>query len=217
MTTARRNFIEGVPIGRHEADGSIGRDPRALRGGNIPSVFSVGHWLRDRRLTFSPDHVTIASSALDTAAGDLPIADTGEQYDVIIVGSGMAGLASAFYLQRDRPGTRVLILDCKPMVGGNAGRDDGPPLPTPASTGGTYAIAPYTDSMRELYRAIGLEWERYVIPDPVYSYFFDAHTPHVTPGTQRWALDVYGAGSAAVPYPPEIVRDLERARAVFSE
>lgn len=41
-------------------------------------------------------------------------------YD-IIVGSGMSGFAAAFYLQHQRPGTRVLILDGNPVFGGNAG------------------------------------------------------------------------------------------------
>src|SRR5689334_734098 len=108
VDTQRREFVDGIPVGRHERDGSIGLDARALRGGNVPSVFSVAHWLRDRRLTFSRDAVTIAPSPADASAGQLPIEDTGESYDVIIVGSGMAGLASAFWLQRRRPGTRVL-------------------------------------------------------------------------------------------------------------
>ena len=29
----------------------IGSDPRARRGGNLPEVYNVGHWMRDERLT----------------------------------------------------------------------------------------------------------------------------------------------------------------------
>ena len=37
-------------------DGVIGADPRVLRGGNVPSAFNVGHYLRDGRLSFAlPD------------------------------------------------------------------------------------------------------------------------------------------------------------------
>src|SRR5262245_45071371 len=47
-------------------DGGIGTDPRALRGGNVPSVFNVAHWLRDRRLTFGANTVTLAASNCDS-------------------------------------------------------------------------------------------------------------------------------------------------------
>lgn len=98
-------------IGRDSGDGGIGLDPRALRGGNVPSVFNVGHWLRDERLTFQTDRVRVAPAPYDNHQGWFDVVtDTGD-YDVIVAGSGMAGLATAFYLQRQRPGTRVLLLD----------------------------------------------------------------------------------------------------------
>ena len=210
--------MDGVArVGRHVPDGSVGRDPRALRGGNVPSVFAIAHWLRDRRLSFTRTHATLRASECDTSGGDLPIADAGERVDVVIVGSGLSGLAAAFYLTRRRPGTRVLILDCKPAFGGNAGRDDQAPLPVPAATAGLYGVEPKADFILELYDAIGFAWDEHVVPAPFYSYFFDEHTPYVRPGCRGWALDVYSAGVSAMPYAPDILRDLTTAKRVFTE
>jgi hypothetical protein len=72
-TIQRRDFINGMLIAAGAAavggsmpmrmyaagttypcDGPIASDPNVLRGGNLPSVFHVAHWLRDDRLTFRP-------------------------------------------------------------------------------------------------------------------------------------------------------------------
>jgi hypothetical protein len=83
-------------IGLDTGDGGIGLDPRASRGGNIPSVFNVGHWMRDERLTFQTNRVRISPAPYDTYQGNCNIAaDTGT-YDVIVAGSGLSGLAAAF-------------------------------------------------------------------------------------------------------------------------
>src|SRR4029077_13338608 len=66
----RRDFINGMLIAAGTAavggsfpmraygastnfpcDGPVGSDPNVLRGGNVPSVFNIAHWLRDGRLT----------------------------------------------------------------------------------------------------------------------------------------------------------------------
>jgi len=132
-------------------DGPIGSDPRVLRGGNLASTFDVAHWMRDRRLGFEPDAVTLAPGC-DGLEGRFPIADDAESYDVVIVGAGLAGLTAAFCLLQDRPGTRILLLEANPRAGGNAARDETAPLPFSASTAGSYALAPTSDFQRSLYR-----------------------------------------------------------------
>jgi hypothetical protein len=204
-----------VPIGIGDGDGGIGGDPRALRGGNIPSVFNVGHWLRDGRLTFEAQRVHLAPAAYDDFRGTFPIHEDGTPADLVIVGSGLSGLATAFYARRQRPGTRVLLLDANPTFGGNAGRDDAAPIPVVAATAGAYMVAPYAEFLAELYAAVGVDWTAHVVPDPFYSYFFDDRTPHVRPGTRGWNVDTYGAGLADVPYDPQVVRDLKQARQDF--
>jgi hypothetical protein len=202
-------------IGLNTGDGGVGFDPRARRGGNLPEVFNVGHWMRDERLTFSPSKVNIKPAPYDNYQGNHDIVTDNGTYDVIVAGSGMSGLSAAFYLQRRRPGTRVLLLDANGTFGGNAGRDDAAPIPVVSATGGAYAVPPYTDFLEEIYGTIGIDWEANIVADPFYSYFFDDRTPYVNPGTRGWTLDVYGAGSNDMPYPVHIKNDLKKAKQDF--
>jgi spermidine dehydrogenase len=202
------------PLGEGLSDGGIGSDPRALRGGNLPSVFNVGHWLRDGRLTFSGNSVCVAPASYDDFRGTFPVR-AADEADVVVVGSGLSGLATAFFTLRQRPGTRLLLLDANPIFGGNAGRDDAAPIPVISATGGAYAVAPFADFLHELYAAVGIDWTQHIVPDPFYSYFFDDRTPYARPGARGWNVDTYGAGLADVPYDAEVVRDLKQARQDF--
>ncbi len=195
-------------------DGPIGLDPRALRGGDLPEAFRAGHWLRDRRLQFSQQSVTLAPGC-DGDAGTYDIVEDGGTYDVIVAGSGIAGLSTAFFLKRRRPSTKILILDVHPTPGGNARRDDRLPIPVMASTAGSYCVAPYADFQNEIYGGIGLNWERYKVASPFYCYYFDDRTPGVRAGQRGWNVDTYGKGLGAVPYPAEIVRQLVKCREEF--
>ena len=121
----RRDFINGMLIAAGTAavggsfpmrsypagttfpcDGSIGSDPRVLRGGNLPSIFNIAHWLRDNRITFRTNSVLISHSSCDGFEGCQPIIADNGNYEVIIVGSGISGCSAAFYVTRQRPCTR---------------------------------------------------------------------------------------------------------------
>lgn len=202
-------------IGLNECDGSIGADPRAIRGGNLRETFNIGHWMRDGRLTFSQNSVTLSASPCDSTQGSFPIIEDNGNYEVIIVGSGISGLASAFFLKQRRANTRCLLLDGNPVFGGNAGRDDAAPIPVTAATGGAYAVTPYDTFLFEFYGEIGIDWAANYIQSPFYSYFFDDRTPYVNPGTRGWTLDVYGHGVADMPYPANILHDMQQAKQDF--
>ena len=193
-------------------DGPIGSDPRVLRGGNLPSVFNIAHWLRDGRLTFKTNSVVISSSPCDSFQGSQPILVDNGNYELIIVGSGMSGCSAAYYTTRQRTGTKILILDGQPTPGGNANRDDAAPIPDVASTATAYAVQPYAPFLEDIYNTTGILWQNYVVPAPFYSYFFDSQTPYVNPGTNSWNIDTYGIGLNSVPYPMNIVNDLKAAR-----
>src|SRR4029077_16543323 len=47
-----------------------------------------------------------------------------ERYDVIVIGGGIGGLATAHYLRKARPKTRILILDNHDDFGGHARRNE---------------------------------------------------------------------------------------------
>ncbi len=91
-------------------------------------------------------------------------ADTGESYDLVVVGGGISGLATAYYFQRQIPNARILILDNHDDFGGHAKRNefhhDGRLL---LMNGGTIYIedfAYYDDAGQRLLRELGLEIER---------------------------------------------------------
>src|ERR1700730_896729 len=125
----RRDFIDGIAVTAAIAAsapvlGAIdpgeaavapqdrpGYYPPSLTGmrGSHPGSFEAAHALRDG---------TLATS------GANPI-DTGEHYDLIVVGGGISGLAAAyFYRARTGAGARILILDNHDDFGGHAKRNE---------------------------------------------------------------------------------------------
>ena len=74
--------------------------------GNTPEVVRAAHWVRDGR----------------APSGE--VTDTGERFDVVIVGGGLAGLSAAHHFKRHRPDGRCLVLENHPVFGGEAKRND---------------------------------------------------------------------------------------------
>ena len=119
---ARRDFLQGTlvaaastlagpllrPPSAAAQPGAGTYYPPALTGlrGSHPGSFEAAHALRDGVPT-------------GTAA------DTGEYYDLVIVGAGISGLAAAhFYRQRARAPVRILLLDNHDDFGGHAKRNE---------------------------------------------------------------------------------------------
>lgn len=119
---SRRDFVGGVaasgallacPLGSRAADAATPgtpctADPSALTGlrGTPPGSFEVAHAMRDR------------GHWRDEAI------DSGESYDLVVVGAGLGGLATAhFYRQIHGPAARILILDPQDDFGGHARRN----------------------------------------------------------------------------------------------
>ncbi|HEY4975092.1 MAG TPA: FAD-dependent oxidoreductase, partial [Steroidobacteraceae bacterium] len=113
----RREFIDGfactvvagvATTGVSRAQGAPTPYPPGRTGyvGSRPADFAVAHGVRDGR-----------RYPLDAQ----PIA---EHYDVVIIGAGIGGLASAHYLRRLKPTARILILDNHDEFGGHARRNE---------------------------------------------------------------------------------------------
>ena len=163
----RRDFLNGMAVGvggmlanpwiggllsaqtpTPSAQDRPGYYPPTLNGmrGSHPGAFEVAHSLRD--------------GAFWEKAGK-PV-ETGEEYDLVVVGGGISGLAAAyFYRKQAGPSARILILDNHDDFGGHAKRNEfhlgGRMLLT---NGGTVSIEspfPYSKEARGLLAELGID------------------------------------------------------------
>ena len=104
-------------------------------------------------------------------------ADTGERYDLVVVGAGISGLAASYFFQNDAGGgARVLVLDNHDDFGGHAKRNEfhynGHTMLLNGGTSNLEWIDQYSTVARSLLRAIGIDTDalrRY--SDTTYEYF----------------------------------------------
>ncbi len=189
----RRDFLNGVAIGAGgllasswlpgmlaAETATTGQDapgyyPPALTGmrGSHPGAFETAHRVRDGNFP---------------GKADKP-ADTGEAYDLIVVGGGISGLAAAyFYRKQVGPGASILILDNHDDFGGHAKRNEfRPGGHLLLANGGTVSIEspfPYSKEARGLITELGIDppaFEKKYTDHNAYhglgsGYFFDRET-----------------------------------------
>jgi spermidine dehydrogenase len=122
----RRDFLNGVAVAAgvigtgnagavlaQAAPGtqdSPGYYPPLLNGmrGSHPGSFENAHKLRDG----------------DFWTGANAPKDTGETYDLVVVGGGISGLSAAHFFRAAQPGARILIIDNHDDFGGHAKRNE---------------------------------------------------------------------------------------------
>jgi spermidine dehydrogenase len=105
------DLASGLQGASHAGGKSAAPYPPGLTGmrGSQPGAYDVAHSLRDG--TFWDD----AGSPLDT----------GESYDLVVVGAGISGLAAAyFYRKQAGKNARILIIDNHDDFGGHARRNE---------------------------------------------------------------------------------------------
>jgi spermidine dehydrogenase len=202
-----------------EGPGGVGDYARSH--GNMWSTVTTAHQLRD--------------GALGGEASRRKATDTGERYDLIVVGGGMSGLGAAYYFQKLRGG-RVLVLDNQAMVGGEAKRNE-------FNVDGVHLIGPQgsNDFGTQLPSGwAGEYWKDLGLPYGTSSFEYqkwgDAVTPLEIPrdhyyhqlwadefashgfffaepnGTLRMVRDAFGAGFGEAPWSDKLKADLRRWR-----
>ncbi len=160
----RRDFVQGVAVGSAgllaaawlpgcgqrgpslpvAAQDRPGYYPPRLTGlrGSHPGSFENAHALRDGKPL--PDPV-----------------DLDEQYDLVVVGAGLSGLAAAHFYRSAQPSARILLLDNHDDFGGHAKRNEfelGGRMQL--MNGGTFLIdspRPYSPVADGVLKAIGID------------------------------------------------------------
>ncbi len=158
------------------------------------------------------------------------ILQTGEAYDLVIVGGGMSGLAAAyFYRKLAGNGARILILDNHDDFGGHAKRNEFRPGGRMLlANGGTYAIEspfPYSKVAQQLLSDLGIDppaLEAKCVDHQVYrglkpAVFFDKETFGVDRlvvgrpnGSRETSADAWSKFLLEAPLPPKVQRDIVR-------
>ncbi|MDH4047711.1 MAG: NAD(P)/FAD-dependent oxidoreductase [Gammaproteobacteria bacterium] len=158
---SRRDFLNGAAVavgaswlpwmdaaagaGSQDVPGYYPPELTGMRGAHAGS-FETAHLVRDGQ-TFDGD-------------------DTGERYDLVVVGGGISGLAAAYYYREAHgPDARILILDNHDDFGGHAKRNEFRIGERHIiGYGGTMLIeapAGYPAVAKQLLRDLGIETERF--------------------------------------------------------
>ena len=243
----RRDFLNGIAIG---VGGTLGAEALA----HVPGIEALLHAAMQSQdapgyyppaltgMRGSHDGSYDVSHALRDPArfwrtAGTPI-DTGEVYDLVVVGGGISGLAAAyFYRERTNRAARILILDNHDDFGGHAKRNEfRPGGKLWIANGGTAGISspfPYSTEARGLMSAIGIEpqalaaeanraADRSVFQSLQNAYFFDKETfgaDRLVVGTPSGGRGRGRGGAAAMtweeflaktPLSPEAQKDIAR-------
>ncbi|CAM3700257.1 NAD(P)/FAD-dependent oxidoreductase [Nocardiopsis rhodophaea] len=129
--------------------------PPELTGlrGNTQQALSIPHAIRDNRL----------GSVTNTT----DVEDTGEHYDLVVVGAGISGLAAAYFYRKRNPDAKVLILDNHDEFGGHARRNEFRPEGRDQvliGYGGTQAIdtpSVYSKEAKGLLNDLGIDLKKF--------------------------------------------------------
>jgi spermidine dehydrogenase len=194
----RRDFLNGVLLSMEgmwtahlapmdifaQAQGKKTTGVRPRWGGNTEDVFIAGHAVRDG--AYDDPHIAAQ--------------ETGEVFDLIVIGGGFSGLAAAYYFNKVKEGQgKVLVLENHQTPGGNARRDEfavkGKTLYAPQASIVCQDLPPaFTPSpeVERLFPDLKVDFERIRIPKEMsaFSVLWDQKSYGVKP---RWYPNVFEA------------------------
>src|SRR5690348_10398271 len=203
--------------------GFAGVGDYARANGNTFPVLTAAHKIRDGAYTKLPSTTV----------------DTGEVYDLAIVGGGISGLTAAYYFNKaSGAGKKILIIENHPIFGGEARQNEfvvnGQRLIGPqGSNQGSIPRAGSATAIDEIWTDLGLSREvKYQEWDPTLKplrfqldnyahmegvdealvdvgYYFDEHS-----GVRRptWLRNIWANDLADAPFSPEVKQDLLKWR-----
>ena len=155
---ARRDFLQGMALavgaprlalGSRQVEAAAST-PGRLQGQDPPAM-ALGHRVRNGEFRSPPRDVV----------------ETGEAYDLVVVGAGISGLTATYLFNEDAPGEpSILVVENADDFGGHARRNvlegEGVRL---VAAGGTFALEEPEHSPQEaldVFRRIGLDPDRLV-------------------------------------------------------
>jgi len=217
-----------APAGTDAWTGFGGTGDYARSNGNTKPVLDAAHRVRDRV------YLTLPANTIDT----------GELYDVIVVGGGIAGLAAAYTVAKTTGGAKsCLILENHPMFGGGAKQNEflvngvrlvGPQASNqfgvPSQTGTSITSQAWNDfglprsfAYQEVDSSVGglrIPLDNYAHMDGVnetqvdVAYYFDQRSGATKP---TWLRNIWQNDLADAPFSSEVRADLVRWRTTGGE
>ncbi len=200
--------------------GPGGTGDYAASHGNTPGLIRTAHDIRAGRFDDASVRVT----------------DSGEAFDLVVVGGGFAGLSAAHHFHRLNPKGRVLILDNHPIFGGEAKRNDfevnGIHISGPQGSN-DFAVQRETGDPDDYFTALNLPREYEFaepggaaagmrIPFDNYDYLHWHHDSfdvgHFFRNSDTpWVKDIWQSGLAAAPWSEELQQAFLRLREIEVE
>ena len=168
----RRDFLNGVAVtmGAATLPGIVPREMWAAVASDLEAQDAPGYY-PPRRTGLRGSHVGAFETMHKLRDGafwdEAPKAvDTGESYDLVVVGGGISGLAAAHFFRKTAgPNARILILENHDDFGGHAKRNEfRAGERTILGFGGTYSIespAPYSAVAKALVVELGIDVPSY--------------------------------------------------------
>lgn len=138
-TVTRRDFIEGTLVGAGAALLASCGSPTNSEKKASNELFAAQDMTKDLGPSWTGpggagdyklangnthDVVNRAHALWNGTAKDQQAEDTGEVYDLIIVGSGFAGMSAAYTAKKAAPNAKILIIDNHAMFGGAAKQNE---------------------------------------------------------------------------------------------
>lgn len=162
---SRRDFVQGVAVSVGTAAAIADSAPAFAQATPAPAIDAANYPpLRNGMRGAHPGSFEDAPGMNRGKKLPDPVS-TGENYDLVVVGGGLSGLAAAyFYRQRAGASAKILVLDNHDDFGGHAKRnefyDKGRQLL--AAGGSDYLVAPptWTRESIALIDELGIEWRK---------------------------------------------------------